>query len=83
MNPILQLFISRFTVKTLPQAVRVIRIVIGFSLLLIGLALAVLPGPAIVVIPLGLALLAGEFVWAQRLLKKFNATFKQVRRMRK
>lgn len=46
---------------------------IGFTVLLIGLAMVVLPGPAIVVIPLGLAILATEFVWARRLLEKARA----------
>jgi len=41
----------------------------GGGLLVLGLALIVLPGPAIVVIPLGLALLATEFPWAARLLR--------------
>ena len=36
--------------------------------------MVVLPGPAIVVIPLGLAILATEFVWARRLLQKARAT---------
>jgi uncharacterized protein (TIGR02611 family) len=44
--------------------------VAGFSVLLIGVAMIVLPGPAIVMIPLGLAILASEFVWAQALLRK-------------
>ena len=35
-----------------------------------GLALLVLPGPAFVVIPIGLAMLALEFAWAERLLDK-------------
>jgi uncharacterized protein (TIGR02611 family) len=43
--------------------------VAGGSLLILGVALIVLPGPAIVVIPLGLALLATEFRWAGRLLR--------------
>jgi hypothetical protein len=38
--------------------------------LLLGIALIFLPGPAFVVIPVGLAILATEFAWAQRLLKK-------------
>jgi hypothetical protein len=38
--------------------------------LLIGIALLVLPGPAFIVIPLGLAILAVEFAWARRLLKR-------------
>jgi uncharacterized protein (TIGR02611 family) len=49
---------------------RVIVAVIGFTVLLIGVAMMVLPGPAIVVIPLGLGILATEFVWARRVLKK-------------
>jgi uncharacterized protein (TIGR02611 family) len=53
---------------------RAVVAVIGFTVLLIGLAMVVLPGPAIVVIPLGLAILATEFVWARRLLEKARAT---------
>jgi hypothetical protein len=44
--------------------------VIGSTVVLIGIALLVLPGPAIVVIPLGLAILATEFVWAKRLMDR-------------
>lgn len=47
--------------------------VVGFTVLLIGLALVVLPGPAFIVIPLGLAILATEFVWARTLLNKARA----------
>ncbi|MFS8084027.1 MAG: PGPGW domain-containing protein [Acidobacteriota bacterium] len=53
---------------------RAVVAVIGFSVLLIGVAMVVLPGPAIVVIPLGLAILATEFVWARRLLDKARST---------
>jgi uncharacterized protein (TIGR02611 family) len=41
----------------------------GGGLLVVGVALIFLPGPAIIVIPLGLALLATEFRWAGRLLR--------------
>ena len=41
---------------------------VGFAVLLGGLALLVLPGPALVVIPIGLAMLALEFAWAERAL---------------
>ena len=51
---------------------RIFTAIIGFTLLLIGLAMIVLPGPAILVIPLGLAVLATEFVWARRLLRKLK-----------
>ncbi len=57
-------------IHTLKQARRLVVIVIGFTVLLLGLALLVLPGPAFVVIPLGLAILATEFVWARRLLAR-------------
>ena len=39
---------------------------VGGSLLLAGLAMLVLPGPAFVVIPAALAVLAIEFAWARR-----------------
>jgi tellurite resistance protein TerC len=42
--------------------------VVGVSVLAFGVALIVLPGPAVVVIPLGLGILAKEFLWARRLL---------------
>lgn len=38
----------------------------GGALLLAGIAMVVLPGPALVVIPVALAILAVEFVWARR-----------------
>ena len=54
----------------LRQVRRLIVLVIGSTILLIGLALLVLPGPAFIVIPIGLALLATEFAWAKRLLHR-------------
>ena len=57
-------------VKTLKQAKRVIVAVVGFTVVVAGVAMLVLPGPAFIVIPLGLAILATEFVWARNLLKK-------------
>ncbi len=64
-------------IHSLKQARRVIVGVIGFTVLLIGIALIFLPGPAIIVIPLGLVILASEFIWAERLLKKIKARFKR------
>jgi uncharacterized protein (TIGR02611 family) len=49
---------------------RVIVSVVGATVLLIGVALLVLPGPAFIVIPIGLAILATEYAWARRWLKK-------------
>lgn len=63
---------NSLVLKTFKQAKRLIIGVIGTTVLLIGLALIVLPGPAFIVIPIGLAILATEFAWAKRLLKKFR-----------
>jgi len=48
---------------------RVITIIIGMTVLLFGIALLVLPGPAFIVIPIGLAILATEFAWARHTLR--------------
>ena len=40
--------------------------VLGGALLIAGVAMLVLPGPAVVVIPAALAILAVEFLWARR-----------------
>lgn len=47
---------------------------LGGTVVLIGCAMLVLPGPAIVVIPAGLAILSIEFAWARHWLKKVKAT---------
>jgi uncharacterized protein (TIGR02611 family) len=51
-----------------PKAVRILYVVAGFTILLAGLAMLLAPGPAFVVIPIGLAILSLEFAWAERLL---------------
>ena len=52
--------------------------VAGFAVLAAGLALTVLPGPAIVVIPIGLAILAREFPWARRLYDRLGNPARRV-----
>ena len=51
---------------------KIVITIIGVSVILIGAAMFFLPGPAIVVIPLGLAILATEFAWAKVLLHKLK-----------
>lgn len=46
--------------------------VFGVTILALGVALIVLPGPAFLVIPLGLTILATEFLWARRLLRRMK-----------
>lgn len=60
----------RLASMALRTARRVVVAVVGGTLLLIGLAMTVLPGPALVVIPLGLAVLAVEFAWARHFLNR-------------
>ena len=53
---------------------------IGGTVLLIGLALRVLPGPGLLVIAGGLAILATEFIWARRALRRAKGAVARVRR---
>jgi len=59
------------------HANRVVVIVIGLSVVLIGIALIVLPGPAFIVIPAGIAILGTELVWARRLFKRIKQSFRE------
>ena len=59
---------------TYKAARRIVVTVVGLTVLLIGLVLIVTPGPAFVVIPLGLAILSLEFAWARAWLRKLRET---------
>jgi tellurite resistance protein TerC len=59
------------------HAKRVIIGVIGFTVLTLGVAMIVLPGPAVIVIPVGLGILATEFLWARKLLDKAKHKLKK------
>lgn len=56
--------------RTYRFARRVVVAVVGSTVLLVGLVLLVTPGPAFIVIPAGLAILAIEFEWARRWLHR-------------
>ena len=66
-------------VKSSSALKKIIIAVIGGTVLLFGIALIVLPGPAFIVIPAGLAILATEFVWAGRLLGKAKKIYQKQR----
>ncbi|MCH2186746.1 PGPGW domain-containing protein [Myxococcota bacterium] len=51
----------------------------GTMLLTLGIALIVLPGPAVLVIPAALGLLATEFEWAQRWRAQAEAGWLRIR----
>jgi len=59
---------QRETHKNRTLIERVGLVIVGFTVLAAGLAMMVLPGPALAVIPIGLAILSLEFAWAARLL---------------
>jgi hypothetical protein len=49
--------------------------------LVAGVAMIVLPGPAVLVIPLGFAILATEFPWARKLLDQGKAWLSKLRQV--
>jgi uncharacterized protein (TIGR02611 family) len=53
---------------------------IGGTVVLIGVAMLVLPGPGVLVIAGGLAILATEFIWARRAWRKAKGTVARARR---
>jgi len=55
--------------RVLVKGARLVSVtVVGFALVIAGIVLLFLPGPGLLVVIAGLALLATEFVWARRLL---------------
>ena len=57
---------------TYKAARRIVVGVVGATVLLIGVVMIVTPGPALVVIPVGLAILSIEFTWARAWLKRLR-----------
>lgn len=47
---------------------RIMWVLAGATIVVAGLAMTVFPGPAVIVLPVGMAMLAAEFAWARRLL---------------
>ena len=54
--------------KSLQQTKRFLKILFGFTLLVLGIVMIVTPGPGWLVILFALGVLAAEFVWARQLL---------------
>ena len=76
----LQNFYVRTGLDRNPKIRKFIVALIGSTIVLIGLALVILPGPAVVVIPVGLAILASEFAWARRIIRRGKIFVGKVRR---
>jgi uncharacterized protein (TIGR02611 family) len=59
---------TEMLLKSLQQTKRFLKILFGFTLLVLGIVMIVTPGPGWLVIALALGVLAAEFVWARQLL---------------
>jgi hypothetical protein len=78
-NRWLQKWIARFGLESRPRLRRFLIGTIGFSVVLIGLVMIVLPGPAILIVPLGFAILASEFAWARRVWRRGTILVSRIR----
>ncbi len=72
--------LERLTLIGMRQARKIAVLLIGSTVVLIGVVMIVLPGPASLVIPAGLSILALEFVWARRWLIGIRETIGKVKR---
>jgi tellurite resistance protein TerC len=70
--------LGELLVLSVKGARRIVVLVIGSTVVLIGVVMIVLPGPAVLVIPAGLAILATEFIWARRLLNRLKHEAKNI-----
>ncbi|MDP3581791.1 MAG: PGPGW domain-containing protein, partial [Ignavibacteria bacterium] len=70
-------------INSLKQLKRILIAIIGGTIVVIGLFMIVLPGPAFIVIPLGLTILATEFIWAKRMIERFKDQFDKLRNKKK
>jgi len=64
--------VRRLIIRSVETARRIVVAVVGATVLLLGIALLVLPGPAMLVIPIGLAILGAEFAWARHWLHRLR-----------
>jgi len=78
-NRWLQKWVARFGLESRPRLRRFLIGTIGFSVVLIGLVMIVLPGPAIIIVPFGFAILASEFAWARRVWRRGTILVSRIR----
>jgi len=78
-NRWLQKWVARFGLESRPRLRRFLIGTIGFSVVLIGLVMIVLPGPAIIIVPPGVGILASEFAWARRVWRRGTILVSRIR----
>ena len=69
--------IARLAKITYKAARRIVIAIVGFTVLVLGFVMIVTPGPALILIPLGLAILSLEFAWARYWLAKVRRTISE------
>lgn len=57
------------------QVRKIVVLIVGSVVILVGVVMLITPGPAFVVIPAGIAILSIEFPWAKRLFVKIQVFF--------
>lgn len=62
-----------------PRLRKIVVGVIGGTIVVVGIVLVVLPGPASIVIPIGLVVLATEFAWARSVLRRGKMVVEKAR----
>lgn len=65
--------------KTVASAKRSLKIIVGFTLLFLGVAMVFSPGPGLLTIFVALSILATDFVWARRLLNHLKGQHEKLR----
>jgi len=71
--------IARFGLEARPRLRKFLVGVIGMTVLLFGIVMIALPGPAVIIIPIGFAILATEFAWARRVWRRGRILIARVR----
>ncbi len=69
-NAALNRVLTKLKVEEVPHIKRIIITVVGGTVVLIGAALVFLPGPGLLVILGGFAILGTEYAWARRWMRK-------------
>jgi len=72
---------EQFIAGGIRAARRIVVGVVGTTVIAVGVALLVLPGPAFVVLPIGLGILAIEFEWARRLMRRARRLYETAARV--
>ena len=69
-NDGLNRLLAKLKVEDVPHIKRIVTTVVGGTILILGVIMFVTPGPGIVVVFAGFAVLGTEYAWARRWLRK-------------